>query len=99
MDITSLFVSQRNLRRPGQLPALVRAIQNGEEIPPIRLSEADDGTVQVDDGHHRAAAYWLSGRMELEEHEYELLFTARPRPRFGRIPDLLRRSGLPVQRK
>jgi hypothetical protein len=94
MDITQLFVSQRKLRRPEQLPALVSAIQQGDPIPPIRLTEAEDGTVQVDDGHHRVVAYWLSGRTKLARHEFRLTLTDRPRPRFGRVADLLRRVNL-----
>ena len=94
MDITKLFVSQRKLRQPGQILALVEAIQNGDYIPPIRLSESEDGTVQVDDGHHRIVAYWLGDRTELERHEYTLILTDRPRPRFGRVADLLRRANL-----
>lgn len=94
MDINRLFVSQRNLRRAWQLPALVRAIRSGEAISPIRLSEAEDGTIQVDDGHHRIVAYWLSGRTHLEAYEYTLTPTDRPRPRFGRVVDLMRRSNV-----
>jgi hypothetical protein len=94
MDITQLFVSQRKLRTPGQVPALVAAIQQGDGIPPIRLSEAEDGTVQVEDGHHRIVAYWLSGRRRLQRHEYTLILTDRPRPRFGRVADLVRRASL-----
>ncbi len=45
MDITMLFVSQRNLRRAEQIPALLQAIAKGEPIPPIRLSEAEDGSI------------------------------------------------------
>jgi hypothetical protein len=89
MDIAILFATQRNLRRAEQIPRLVEAIQRGEKIPPIRLSEADDGTIQVDDGHHRLIAYRLSGRTHLEQGEYELRFTDKPRPRFGRLSDLL----------
>jgi hypothetical protein len=93
MDITTLFVSQRKLRQPEQLPALIQAIRDGDYIPPIRLSEAEDGTIQVDDGHHRIVAYWLSGRTCLKQHEYVIL-TDRQRPRFGKIADLLRRANL-----
>jgi hypothetical protein len=92
MDINKLFVSQRKLRQPGQVPELVQAIQEGDYVPPIRLSEAEDGTVQVDDGHHRIVAYWLSGRAKLERHEYTLIFAGRARPRFGHVADLARRA-------
>ena len=91
MDITELFVSQRKLRHPGQIPALVQAIRDGDYIPPIRLAEDEDGLIQVDDGHHRIVAYWLSGRTKLERYEYTLILTDRQRPRFGRVADLVQR--------
>ena len=94
MEITRLFVSQRKLRQPEQIPALVQAIWNGDYINPIQLSEDEEGTIQVDDGHHRIVAYWLSGRTDLERHEYTLIFSDKPRARFGRVSDLLRRMNL-----
>lgn len=97
MDITTLHVSQRTLRRAAQIGVLVAAIRNGEFIPPIRVSEAEDGTLQVDDGHHRVVAYWLSGRTHLDRHEYTVFLTDRPRPRFGYIPDLLKRCKISAQ--
>ncbi len=92
MDISRLFVSQRKLRRANQIPALVTAIRDGDPILPVRLSEAADGTVQVDDGHHRVMAYWLAGRTRLGRHEYTLVLTDRPRTRFGRLADLVARA-------
>jgi hypothetical protein len=73
MDVTKLFVSQRKLRQPEQVASLVAAIREYGHVPPIRLSEAEDGTVQFEDGHHRLVAYWLSGRTRLEPHEYVLV--------------------------
>jgi len=90
MVIEDLFVSQTKLRRSAQIPGLISAICHGDIIPPIRLSEAPDGTVQVDDGHHRIVAYWLSGRATLEPYEYLLIQTDRPRRRTGTIQDLLK---------
>jgi hypothetical protein len=89
MDITQLYVTQRKLRQPEQVYAIVESIHNGDYIPPILLSETDDGTVQVDDGHHRVLAYWVAGRTELVKNEYILVLTNRLRPRFGRVIDLL----------
>lgn len=91
MDLSILFVSQRKLRSPGQLRALISSILAGDPIPLILLSEDDDGSVQVEDGHHRAVAYVLSGRERLETHEFILLPRERRRPRFGRITDLILR--------
>jgi hypothetical protein len=92
MDLTKLFVSQRRLRTPEQVRGLIESIDRGDLLPPILLSEDDDGTIQIEDGHHRATAYWLAGRIRLEFHEYLLLPRERRRPRFGRIPDLISRS-------
>jgi hypothetical protein len=91
MDITSLFVSQRKLRNPAQLAALVRAIRDGDPVPRIRLAEAEDGTLQVDDGHHRLVAYRLAGCTWLERHEYVLVQSNRRRPQFGHVGDLIAR--------
>ena len=94
MDIAQLYVSQRTLWRAEQVPALVEAILNEEDIPPIRITESEDGTLQVHDGHHRIVAYNLAGRTRLEDYEYELSYTARHRPRFGQVADLMKRCGL-----
>lgn len=92
MDLTQLFVSQRKLRNPGQIPGLIASILNGDLLPAILLSEDDDGSIQIEDGHHRATAYLLSGRTQLRFHEYLLLPRERIRPRFGRIADLIARE-------
>ena len=86
-----MFVSQRKLRAPEQTHALVRSVLNGEPIRPVLLSEDDDGSIQVEDGHHRVVAYWLAGRHRLTSEEYVLILRERLRPRFGRIPDLISR--------
>ena len=92
MQLATLYVSQRGLRRLEQIPALVEAIRNGDPIPPIRLSEDDDGSIQVEDGHHRITAYWLAGKHRLESQDY-ILFppSDRPRPRLGTVPDFVSR--------
>lgn len=91
MELSKLFVSQRKLRAPAQVAGLVACVRHGELLPPILLSEDDDGTVQIEDGHHRATAYLLSGRARLAAHEYLVLPRTRLRPRFGRLLDLLAR--------
>jgi tetratricopeptide (TPR) repeat protein len=91
MDLTTMFVSQRKLRAPEQTYTLVDSVLNGEPIKPVLLSEDDDGSIQVEDGHHRVVAYWLAGRLRLRSEEYVLILRERLRPRFGRIPDLISR--------
>ena len=97
MDITRLFVSQRKLRRPEQIQALVQAVWDGDPIPRIRLVEAGDGMVQVDDGHHRVVAHWLAGRVRLHKYEYLLIQAEGARTRFGRVADLVGRMNLVAQ--
>ncbi|HEX2746942.1 MAG TPA: DUF262 domain-containing protein [Verrucomicrobiales bacterium] len=93
MQLATLFVSQRRLRNPGQIHALVEAIQNGYPLPPVRLSEDDDGSIQVEDGHHRTTAYWIAGTHQLSSHQYLLLpVSERPRHRFGTLRDFVSRN-------
>lgn len=85
MDITRIWVSQKNLRRAGQIPAMVEALLAGEDLPRITLIRCEDGEVQVQDGHHRLAAIWFSGRTNLERHEYLLLEQDQFRVRCGKL--------------
>jgi len=94
MQIAEIFVSQRKLRRLAQIPAMVNTLEAGGCLPRITLGHSRDGSIQVDDGHHRLTAIWLSGRTELEEDEYLLLEKEQWRPRFGRVPDLMARCGI-----
>jgi hypothetical protein len=91
MDIQQIWISQRGLRRFGQVPKMVEDLHNGKLLPKITLSRYEDGEIQLKDGHHRLTAIWLSGRKKLEDHEYLLIETEVFRPRFGKITDLLQR--------
>jgi len=93
MQIAEIYMSQRKLRRVAQIPAMVNTLEIDGCLPRVTLSRSQDGSIQVEDGHHRLAAIWLSGRTELEEDEYLLLEKEQWRPRFGRIQDLLARCG------
>jgi hypothetical protein len=94
MQIAEIYVSQRTLRRVAQIPAMVDTLEIGGCLPRITLSRSRDGSIQVDNGHHRLTAIWLSGRTELEADEYLLFEKEQWRPRFGRIPDLMARCGI-----
>jgi hypothetical protein len=89
MDITRIWVSQRNLRRAGQIPAMIETLAAGETLPRITLIRCEDGEVQVQDGHHRLAAIWLSGRTRLERHEYILLEQDQFRVRCGKLEGIV----------
>lgn len=90
MDITQIWMSQKNLRRAGQIPAMVKALQQGQQLPRIILVRSEDGEVQVHDGHHRLTAFWLAGRRRLARYEFLLLEQEQyHRPRRGKIERLL----------
>lgn len=91
MDIAQIWMSQRNLRRAGQIAAMIEALEEGEELPKITLVRDEDDEVQVHDGHHRLTAYWLAGRRRLERHEYIMLEQDHyHRPRCGKIERLVK---------
>ena len=91
MQIADIFMSQRKLRLAGQLPIMRETLAAGGCLPRITLGRGPDGQVQVEDGHHRLVAIWMTGRRELRKDEYLLLEKETMRPRFGTIRDLLAR--------
>ena len=89
MKLANLHVTQRKLRNVDQLPQMLEAIAEDDVLPPVRLAEFEDGSIHIEDGHHRCLSYWLSGREELEKHEYVLIQKDdQDRVRFGTISDL-----------
>lgn len=92
MKIEQLHVTQRKLRNVEQIPLMLKAIADDDVLPPVRLAEFEDGSIHIEDGHHRCTAYWLSGREELEDHEYQLIQKDfQDKNRFGTIADLFER--------
>lgn len=85
MDITKIWLSQRNLRRSWQIPQMVEVLGDGGFLPPIILARCEDGEIQVEDGHHRLTAIWTSGRNELREEEYILVEKEQWKPRCGKM--------------
>lgn len=92
VKLQAIYVTQRKLRNVNQLTQMLKAIANEDILPQIRLAEFEDGTIHVEDGHHRCISYWLSGRKELLDHEYILIQKGlQDRVRFGKIADLWKR--------
>ena len=91
MQIKELYVSQRKLRNVDQLQQMIETIETEDCLPRIDIWVDEFGRFQVNDGHHRLVAYWLSGRRELRKSEYLIIETEATRARFGRIPDLILR--------
>ena len=89
VNLNAIYVTQRKLRNIDQLQAIVCAIENEEFLPPVRLAEFEDGSIHVEDGHHRCLSYLLSGRNFLEDYEYILVLKYKvDRIRFGKLVDL-----------
>ena len=88
MQITDIWMSQRKLRRIHQIPAMMELLEEGGCLPRITLSRSEDGSIQVEDGHHRLTAIWLTRRQKLHKQEYLLLEKNQWKPRFGKIINL-----------
>lgn len=92
MLITKIWVSQRGLKRAGQVPAMIETLLDGGLLPPITLDLCDDDEIQVHDGHHRLTAIFLSGQTELRPEQFVLYYKDGGRQRFGRLEDLVERA-------
>ncbi len=60
MRISGIWMSQRKLRCVAQIPAMIRMLNDGGWLPRITISRSEDGSLQLEDGHHRLTAIWLS---------------------------------------
>lgn len=87
MDLDRVFVTQWRLRNPSQLPSPVEAVREGAPFPPVLLAEMEDGTVFIQDGHHRCLAFVLAGWKTLRRGDYTLLLVDHARPMRGRLID------------
>ena len=87
IEIESIWISQRNLNR---IELISQMILDAEELPPIRLSQMPNGDIQVEDGHHRLLAIYLSGEKFLKEHQYVLVPKDSWCARIGKIDILLK---------
>lgn len=68
---------------------MLLAIETGVLLPPIELAQFEDGSIQLEDGHHRLMAYYLSGRTSLHSNEYILTQKENHiRHRCGKIQNL-----------
>ena len=93
MSIAELHTTQRKLNRACDIPSLIAILDEKGIIEPIRLSQFEDGSIQIEDGHHRCAAIWLSGRRELRKGEYILCqkeFDKNTKSRMGFVTDLVK---------
>ncbi len=91
MQIENIWVSQRQLRNVAQVVSMQIALSRGYRLPPVTIACCEDGSFQLEDGHHRLVAYWLSGQAVLQSHQYFLVQKDQWKPRFGQIEKLLDR--------
>ena len=72
---------------------MVKAILEGGLLPPIIAFRSDEGGIQIADGHHRACAYWLSGRNSLGWGEVLVLEDYQHwKPAKGMLVELVKRQ-------
>jgi ParB-like nuclease domain len=91
MQIENIWVSQRQLRNVAQVVSMQIALSRGFRLPPVTVACCEDGSYQLEDGHHRLVAYWLSGLRELSPSQLFTVEKDQWKPRFGRIDNLLDR--------
>ena len=89
MNTEIIYVTQRKLRNPDQLPSMMEAIVAGDPLPSVILAELEDGSIEIQDGHHRVMAHWL---LQVDLKDYILIQSDRGRQRFGKIADLKKRT-------
>lgn len=85
MEIMNIWISQRNLKRAEQIPAMILDLKNGKRLPPVLLIRTENNLIQLEDGHHRLLAYWLAGRETLNFDEYFLVEKDQWKPIIGKI--------------
>lgn len=89
IEIEKIWICQKSLKRSGQISKMMSELRG---LPPIELAELENGEIQVEDGHHRLMAYYLSGQTELTSDQYNLTQKTNWRARIGKIDDLLKWS-------
>lgn len=83
--IESLWATQRNLKRKTQIPNLMK-LERFKDL--IELHLCEDREIQINNGHHRVLAIWLSGRKYLYPDEYKLILT-NGRPRLKKVLEII----------
>ena len=73
IELDKLYTTQSSAKRSHQIKDIIASIKDGDYIEPIHLSEIEDGVYRIEDGTHRAIAYYLSGKKELGYGEYEIV--------------------------
>lgn len=77
------------LRRKDQIAGMIRTLNDGGLLPPIVIIQNEKDEFQVEDGHHRLMAHWLSGKDHLEKEDYMLIQKDQWKPKLGKIGILL----------
>jgi hypothetical protein len=89
MEIERLWFTQKILKRSHQICDLVKKIEAEEPFvgPPIVLQEAEDGEIEIINGHHRVVASWKAGLKNLRPEDYQLFIDIKPVGRIWQVKD------------
>lgn len=89
MEIERLWFTQKILKRSHQICDLVKKIEAEEPFvgPPILLQEAEDGEIEIINGHHRVVASWKAGLKNLRPEDYQLFIDIKPVGRIWQVKD------------
>ncbi len=69
---------------------MIAELLDGGCLPLIELIICEDDEVEINDGHHRVVAIWLSGRKTLNKNEYILWHGQSFRNRIGKIDKIIK---------
>lgn len=89
IKISELWMTQRNLSRREQIPAMIRDLKESQNIfPSIEIFELEDGSLEINNGHHRCMALYIGGTEYLEYGEYVLIqVNSSQKRRYWKIQD------------
>ena len=85
-------MSQSTLYRSEQIPTFIDILSNGLYLDPITLIKNSKNEIQVEDGHHRLSAIWLTGRKTIQEHEYIIVYKEFWKPNICKIEFIVERK-------
>ncbi len=84
INLGELWMTQKSLKRSDAIPGMIKDLKD-VFFPPIQINRTPDGSLEIHDGHHRAVAYWLSGKRILDLEDYLIVEVETAKPRFWQL--------------